>query len=564
MAYNFLRAGDCDEGQHEGCHHRAHSEEPSSAAALPHSQMAAATDELLHGVSGHSLSDLAAEAPRLLREEAQVQEKIRALVLSSYRVHIESVDSGSNVTRLLEGLRRSCEAGLEATERASAAVDDNLWKSLDACMALERRVQKTLAKEREVIDLVELPAMVDACQRNGNFPEVLNACELANSLAARFHPGDASYPLVAAIVVSVRQVRDKALVSIQEALSEARLGVTAAFDSMQLLRRILRQRARERRRGLPVDESGVSEDFVVEQSAAELLLSCRQAVLRSATDQVASLQPLARLSRRMDLFRQAWTEVPSLFVTLCVQPLMVEATSSSPPDAVLLASLTTALSVWVRETSDMAISLVSSDVSELSLGSDTAQAHEVILTAFARAAALGADQTYRAEELLCESARVRVTNALHKAAESFAAESQRGSWAYVSAIIGSSSVRDETPASDDGVPTPPSSLLGLAPLARACNAVIAVLDDLRRCADVVGRGFAIEALSQFVRTIARHHAAAIDDQVVQELAQAESYPPEDADAALEREAAMTAAILDEFAPFVRRATGHALQCEMLS
>ena len=150
-------------------------------------------------LGGLGVRGILAEGDRLERERCDLSAGTRALAFERYRAFIAASEAGKdvaervndahsaaeNVTSLLPSLREKCskfedEANLLSERR--------------------KRVSLVLAKHTRLLEILELPQLVDTCVRNGNYEEALElrqfACKIDRKLG--------SIPLVASVVKAVQ------------------------------------------------------------------------------------------------------------------------------------------------------------------------------------------------------------------------------------------------------------------------------------------------------------------------------------------------------------------------
>ena len=150
-------------------------------------------------LGGLGVRGILAEGDRLERERCDLSAGTRALAFERYRAFIAASEAGKdvaervndahsaaeNVTSLLPSLREKCsqfedEANLLSERR--------------------KRVSLVLAKHTRLLEILELPQLVETCVRNGHYEEALElrqfSCKIDRKLG--------SIPLVASVVKAVQ------------------------------------------------------------------------------------------------------------------------------------------------------------------------------------------------------------------------------------------------------------------------------------------------------------------------------------------------------------------------
>ena len=130
------------------------------------------------------LGHLRQEPSRLRAEAERLNEELGSLVLDNYRVFVRHL-SVSNHLRI-EGDKLK-----KVSERMGSTVHDleedcsHLRSRIDPLLGNFRRNKKTLRFQMELIELLEVPQLVDACARNGLHEEALELANFINTLERR-------------------------------------------------------------------------------------------------------------------------------------------------------------------------------------------------------------------------------------------------------------------------------------------------------------------------------------------------------------------------------------------
>ncbi|XP_035508137.1 conserved oligomeric Golgi complex subunit 8 [Morone saxatilis] len=154
----------------------------------------------LSELSSFGVDKLVREPERLAEERAQILQQTRELAFSNYQTFIRTAnctehiyrDFGrveSSVSRLLDkvpGFGESCRGFMKEAEE----------------MAVSRRMNSlTLNRHTEILEILEIPQLMDTCVRNGYYEEAL---ELA-AYVKRLERKHSSLPVIQGIVREVRQ-----------------------------------------------------------------------------------------------------------------------------------------------------------------------------------------------------------------------------------------------------------------------------------------------------------------------------------------------------------------------
>jgi hypothetical protein len=130
------------------------------------------------------LEHLQSEPGRLRSEAERLNVELEALVLENYRVFVRNLSvssqlrvEGERLGDVVRDMKRSL-TGLEISCGDFKATVDPLLNS-------HKRNRKTLKYQMELIELLEVPQLVDACARNGFHEEALELACFVNSLEKR-------------------------------------------------------------------------------------------------------------------------------------------------------------------------------------------------------------------------------------------------------------------------------------------------------------------------------------------------------------------------------------------
>ncbi|KAF7667826.1 hypothetical protein LDENG_00045490 [Lucifuga dentata] len=146
------------------------------------------------------LDKLNREPERLAEERAQILQQTRELAFSNYQTFIRTADCTeliyrdfgrveSSVSRLLDklpGFREKCRGFMTEAEQIGAS---------------RRMYSLTLNRHTEILEILEIPQLMDTCVRNGYYEEAL---ELA-AYVKRLEKKHSSLPVIQGIVREVRQ-----------------------------------------------------------------------------------------------------------------------------------------------------------------------------------------------------------------------------------------------------------------------------------------------------------------------------------------------------------------------
>lgn len=154
----------------------------------------------LSELSSFGLEKLVREPERLEEERAQILQQTRELAFSNYQTFIRTADCTEHiyrdfgrvegsVSRLLDklpGLEQKCRGFVQQAEQIGAA---------------RRMNSLTLNRHTEILEVLEIPQLMDTCVRNGYYEEALQLAAYVRRLERKH----AALPVVQAMVCEVRQ-----------------------------------------------------------------------------------------------------------------------------------------------------------------------------------------------------------------------------------------------------------------------------------------------------------------------------------------------------------------------
>ena len=143
--------------------------------------------------SGDSLSSLSSDVgldllvnePRRLQAQARVLEiAVGKLSLSNYRVFIANHDCVRALRSQSDSFHNDTETLLGELKSFAKGTQDFREEALDI-IAAHRRNSQTLRQHVQILDLLELPQLMDACVRNGLYDGALDIAAFSNVLERR-------------------------------------------------------------------------------------------------------------------------------------------------------------------------------------------------------------------------------------------------------------------------------------------------------------------------------------------------------------------------------------------
>ena len=130
------------------------------------------------------LGHLRQEPSRLRNEAERLNEELGSLVLDNYRVFVRHLSVSNHLRNEGDKLKRVSE--LMENTLSEVEEDCSQFRTrIDPLLSSHRRNKKTLRLQMELIELLEVPQLVDACSRNGLHDEALELANFVNKLERR-------------------------------------------------------------------------------------------------------------------------------------------------------------------------------------------------------------------------------------------------------------------------------------------------------------------------------------------------------------------------------------------
>ncbi|KAK0150668.1 Conserved oligomeric Golgi complex subunit 8 [Merluccius polli] len=151
-------------------------------------------------LSSCGVDKLRREPERLSEERAQVLQQTRELAFSNYKTFIRTADCTQQIYRDFGRIESSVSKLLDKLPRFGEKCR-GFMKEAEQIGASRRMNSLTLNRHTEILEILEIPQLMDTCVRNGYYEEAL---ELA-AYVKRLEKKHSSLPVIQGIVQEVRQ-----------------------------------------------------------------------------------------------------------------------------------------------------------------------------------------------------------------------------------------------------------------------------------------------------------------------------------------------------------------------
>ncbi|KAI5455540.1 hypothetical protein NCC49_000347 [Naganishia albida] len=190
-------------------YHDAHAHNP------PPDLTAKQSTEYLTRLTGYSLNSLTSEPSRIADEHAFVGRELTSLCIGEYKSFVAVHQCKDQVRTALDEF----DASLEELRRAIPELEREcavFVQETSGIQAERRRAQIVLEHQDKLVDLLDIPQLVDTCVRNGYYHEAMELTSHTRQLVER-HP---DVPLVKAISTQVDAIMQLQLSQLVASLRE--------------------------------------------------------------------------------------------------------------------------------------------------------------------------------------------------------------------------------------------------------------------------------------------------------------------------------------------------------
>lgn len=168
----------------------------------------------LSELSSFGVEKLGREPERLAEERAQILQQTRELAFSNYQTFIRTADCTEHIYRDFGRVESSVSRLLDKLPRFGEKCR-RFMKEAEEIGASRRMNSLTLNRHTEILEILEIPQLMDTCVRNGYYEEAL---ELA-AYVKRLEKKHSSLPVIQGIV---REVRQSAQLMLNQLLQQLR------------------------------------------------------------------------------------------------------------------------------------------------------------------------------------------------------------------------------------------------------------------------------------------------------------------------------------------------------
>uniref|UniRef100_A0A8C2S2A3 Conserved oligomeric Golgi complex subunit 8 n=1 Tax=Capra hircus TaxID=9925 RepID=A0A8C2S2A3_CAPHI len=154
----------------------------------------------LRELSGSGLERLRREPERLAEERAQLLQQTRDLAFANYKTFIRGAECTERIHRLFGDVEESLGRLLDRLPSFQQSCR-NFVKEAEEISSNRRMNTLTLNRHTEILEILEIPQLMDTCVRNSYYEEALELAAYVRRLERKY----SSIPVIQGIVNEVRQ-----------------------------------------------------------------------------------------------------------------------------------------------------------------------------------------------------------------------------------------------------------------------------------------------------------------------------------------------------------------------
>ncbi|KAG8562938.1 hypothetical protein GDO81_015871 [Engystomops pustulosus] len=405
-------------------------------------------------LSSFGVEKLRREPERLAEERAQILQQTRDLAFTHYKTFIRTAecteliyrdfgqveDSVSRLLSKLPGFQESCRGFVKQAEEISSS---------------RRMNTLTLNRHTEILEILEIPQLMDTCVRNGYYEEALELAAYVKRLEKKF----SSIPVIQGIVNEVRQSAQLMLTQLLQQL-RSNIQLPACLRVIGYLRRM---------------------DIFTEAELRIKFLQARDAWLHSMQSSIPQDDPYFHLTKTIESCRVHLFDVITQYRAIFSDedPLLLP----PPPAGSLPVSEGAIFHGWVLQKVSEFLQVLESDLQKgvgSRLDSLLGQCMYFGLS-FSR---VGADFRGQLAPIFQRVAAENFSKAAKEAVEKFQEEMNMYTLISTTAVLSSNIPPVPAPPAQPGTLQPPMVLLDFPPLACFLNNILVAFNDLRLCCPV--------------------------------------------------------------------------------
>jgi len=398
-------------------------------------------DGYVSDLLSYSLDRLNKEPELLKSDSERIQRQLQEVAVKHYRAFITTAECIKTVHEQVESVSQHLHSLLEGLPVLQAGCKE--FSAGAEQIAAKRLVNRQmLSQHGALLDLLEVPQLIDTCVRNGNYDEALDLEAFMGKLCVLHQGVPAVHDLQAEVKAISQSMLQQLLVRLQSAIH-----LPECLRVIGYLRRMSVFSEREMRQNF---------------------LQCREAWFASVVEELDRDQSYDFLKRLTDCHRMHLFDV-------VMQYRAIFADDTSSADATSDGGLVYS---WAMHRVSAYLLEVESALDRIADGSALASVLDHCMYCGMSLGRVGLDFRGLLPSIFQKRIHAIVASALSRALEVLERSLHHHRWLALPAVSADTLVYN---ASDDGA-SPPYSLMDHPPVAVFTNGVLAALNELRHCA----------------------------------------------------------------------------------
>ncbi|XP_040838390.1 conserved oligomeric Golgi complex subunit 8 isoform X2 [Ochotona curzoniae] len=433
----------------------------------------------LRELSGSGLERLRREPERLAEERAQLLQQTRDLAFANYKTFIRGAECTERIHRLFGDVEESLGRLLDRLPGFQQTCR-NFVKEAEEISSSRRMNTLTLNRHTEILEILEIPQLMDTCVRNSYYEEALELAAYVRRLERKY----SSIPVIQGIVSEVRQSMQLMLSQLIQQLRTS-IQLPACLRVIGYLRRM---------------------DVFTEAELRVKFLQAREAWLRSILTAIPNDDPYFHITKTIEACRVHLFDIITQYRAIFSDedPLLPAAAVQHTVNESAI------FHGWVLQKVSQFLQVLETDLDRGVGGRLDSLLGQCMYfgLSFSR---VGADFRGQLAPVFQRVALSTFQKAVQEAVEKFQDEMDSYTLILAPALLGSSSLPAAVPAEQPDTLQPPTVLLDFPPLACFLNNILVAFNDLRLCCPValaqdVTRALE-DALVKVTKTLLAFHRA---------------------------------------------------------
>ncbi|XP_024979317.1 conserved oligomeric Golgi complex subunit 8 [Cynara cardunculus var. scolymus] len=400
--------------------------------------------------------------PELLRVDAErIRRQMQEVAVNNYRAFISAADALVSIRHEVSSIDKHLESLIAEVPKLTSGCSEFI-ESAEKILEKRKMNQTLLANHSTLLDLLEIPQLMDTCVRNGNYDEALDLEAFVSKLST-MHP---KLPVIQGLAADVRQTTQSLLSQLLQKL-RSNIQLPECLRIIGYLRRI-----------------GVYSEYEMRLQ----FLRCRESWLSGILDELDQRNAYEYLKGMVNCHRMHLFDVVNQY-----RAIFADDTSGSEEnyDGGLLFS-------WAMHQIAAHLKTLKIMLPKITEGGSLSNILDQCMYCAMGLGWVGLDFRGLLPPLFEEAVLNLFSKNMSTAAENFQLVLDSHRWVPLPAVGFSSNSFGEESQEDI---TPPPSLMEHPPLAVFVNGVSAALNELRPCAPISFKHILAQELVKGLRTV---------------------------------------------------------------